>query len=513
MTDSGVCCRTAIDRDEASQMKLTPFGPLSGPPAAQTERRASARALVVAAITMLGIFATMRQGSAQEPGLPQDVAAFVAHHEACMMIQATGWEDEQPWAERGCYSLGQEEKDIRQHYPSDEHILGLLKGHFPPVAIDFRRLRNQATQAAKANGPLWPSLILDWHGVNAAAAPAAVAVLNTEIALSVPPHNAVLITHDGIRKTNPIFSRNGEKIAFFEDIDHDAGIARIIVIDRSGHELSRTDVRPPDRFIPQPLMAIDKPAKPVEWESIARAQWLDDDRLVLQSSLGEYPPRAFIILNAMTGEILKNFVDTGSHAMFSPDGHHYYYRSDMPLGFICTCPPLIFEGRRLTLSTDEGDIFAEDKKYLELQIGPVWASDSQTLFILVEKVNEYVVDPNRPSQVLAWSHGTSTYLDGYLTGTPQKMFQANGDLFVITASGEGATYKTHVWKYPESRLPVVPVDARWLAGSIDWARRHRRWLEAKLKEASPDASMPDFWCASCDLAALPRASPPLTDYE
>lgn len=436
---------------------------------------------------------------AQASDVPPDVSALVANRAVCAKILARGWGDERPWGDHGCYNIDAPVAGLLRKYAQFPDILDILNRPWTQSASYVMRPAALAMRTPHVPGSLWPLAALDWHDGHAVDAPAAVAVVSNEIVMTAPPDVSARLTHDSVKKTDPVFSRDGQKIAFLEEVDPSLGVGRIVIIDRKGHELKRIDVRPPQMRIPQPLMPPEEPKKAVFWERIARYQWLSGDRIAIQSSSKFYEPNAFLILDSKTGKVLTSFVDTGPNARFSTDGAHYYYRADIHLGYICTCPPNP-NVEPFTIRTDVGVLTLPEDRQIDLDYGAVWSEDGSRLFMpfLDRPLNNYIY---------VWSHGVGTWLDGKFGGVIQRIYLKNGDLFVVTATGQGLSCAQHGWKFPGGRQTAVPFKPGY--GDEDpasFSEKHRNWLEQTLTTIDPEARTPDFWCKDCDLAMLPRAS-------
>lgn len=433
---------------------------------------------------------------------PADVAVYVSHREACEAIAATSGDDEQPWAEHGCYGLGSEEAPLRLRYAGQKQVLQLLEWH-KRLAVQSKRPQPVPPWlwAGQPVGGWWTPADLDWHNRRGADAPDSVAVIDNELVVVSADGRAAQLTLDGVAKSDPVFSPDGNYIAFLEPVDRRQGVGQIVIIDRLGHEVRRLNVQPPNALIPQPSMQFRKPGAPIAWQSVARFQWAGDDRIAVQSSLNVYPPRAFLILNVGTGKVVDSFIDAGSRVAFSHDGKHYFYKAGMPLGYICTCvPPVPVDP--ITLRTDEGVVATPTDQYIGFGVGPVWSADGQMLFV-------EMTDKQRMSHILTWSHGRATLLEGTLAGPVWDMYEKNGDLFVVDNVPDGTKYRQQAWIFTGRRSPAVALNPNlpfW--NPIYWPMQHREWLERAVARARPDARTPDFWCADCDLALLPRMSNP-----
>lgn len=440
---------------------------------------------------------------------PADVAAYIARAEACEAIAAKWGDDWQPVVEHGCGDLPSMAAVLQGRYAGQKLVLRYLNRPWRPVPVKRPRPAPPWMWGGQPSGAWWTPEDLDWHYAGGLDAPDAVAVIDNELVGTSGDGRTAQLTLDGVAKSDPVFSPDGQNIAFLEPVERRLGVGQIVIIDRLGHEVRRLNVQPPDPLIPQPSMIFGRPGVPIAWHSVARFQWLDGNRIVVQSSIAAENPRAFLILNSSTGAVLAAFTDSGSRVKFTQDGRHYFFQAGVPLGYMCTCQP---DPRRnpnpVSFRTDEGVVSIPGYPWVDLSVGPVWSADGNTLFLIASGWN---IAP----RIFAWSGGHATLLDGPPLKSAADMYEGNGDLIVVDNVRDGTKYRRQTWKFARGRPPAAAVDNvyDWSKPGY-WARQHREWLEKAVARVRPDARMPDFWCKDCNLTVLPRmSSPPHGPYE
>jgi Tol biopolymer transport system component len=127
------------------------------------------------------------------------------------------------------------------------------------------------------------------------------------------------VTHDGIPKYLPVWSKDGSKIAFNRDTDSKRALSELVVIDESGHQIDDVLVRPTDEAPPEGLKYVES------------MEWLSNSKIAI-SGTQNIDLVETVIINLKNGtEVLNILSNAGEEAVFSPDGSHVANKDGTPL--------------------------------------------------------------------------------------------------------------------------------------------------------------------------------------
>lgn len=317
-----------------------------------------------------------------------------------------------------------------------------------------------------------------------------VVIKNNDIYLSVGSGPMMPLTHDGIPKDSPLFSKDGSRIAYAERADRAGAIAMIIVIDRFGQELNRIYVHPQ-----QPVRGQEASDDPAAMLYVEQMEWLTNSRIAVS---GEVNPSSSenLIFDLPPHGLPKRFFDDGSVG-YSPDGAHFAFEGGMPhFSPAANWTP--------TLNVDDNTVpvypASTSNSHITFISTPRWSPDSRSLAVLVR-------DAQSSSLKLVTWHAGSAVTTSLLptTATPALLpaaldsknqatvFYGNGS-WVVTSKGGSWQLSTDGKSFlgiqgDAARDPAVAAHA----------------LLTKLEQATNlPASHVDFWCKSCGLSTLPR---------
>lgn len=126
------------------------------------------------------------------------------------------------------------------------------------------------------------------------------------------------LTNDGIPKGNPLWSKDGTKIAFERDIDRSVALDNLIVMDpETGRTLGDVRIRPTSSGEMDSIRYIE------------RIEWLTTDEIAAYGSINPSTVDVLII-DTKTGKEVMDYTDDSGGAAFSPDGEHAATINGMP---------------------------------------------------------------------------------------------------------------------------------------------------------------------------------------
>jgi len=284
------------------------------------------------------------------------------------------------------------------------------------------------------------------------------------------------VTDDGIPKDDPLWSKDGTKIAFLRKIDKGVALDNLIVVDpESGRTLANIRICP---VIPGEVYDINY---------VERIEWLTADNI---AAAGNVNPSSVhtLVFDARTGKELTDYIDDDGGAVFSPDGEHVAAETGAPHW----TPDW---GSAPELDIGDQRVYPAKGVHVTLLSKPAWSDDSKEVAVVVEDYKS-----KRRSIVLCGLQGTceSTALPAEAKSEPYDRFQVqwNGDRIY-------ATLPQSTWSSQRgdsiAGVSSPPPDRKAAA----------KGLTAALREQIQNlgGKEPDFWCADCALAKLPRKAP------
>ncbi|MGC1397536.1 hypothetical protein [Candidatus Binatus sp.] len=283
------------------------------------------------------------------------------------------------------------------------------------------------------------------------------------------------LTHDGIPKGPLVWSRDGTKIAFLRKIDHAVAIDNLVVIDsETGRTLSDILIGPVSSGEAYPF------------DYIERIQWLTADTI---AAAGNVNPSSddTLVFDTKTGEELTDYLDDTGGPVFSPDGEHAAVEGGMP-----HWTPLY--GREPELDIDYRRVYPAKGVKVTLLTKPAWSEDSKEVAVAAQDNQS-----KRASIVVCGLQGAceSTALPaGKWDPDENYQIQWNGGRVYLTApEGTWSSQRGDSTAAASSPPPDLKAAATGLTAGL---REQIQKLGGK---------GPDFWCADCALAKLPREAP------
>lgn len=216
----------------------------------------------------------------------------------------------------------------------------------------------------------------------------AVFVKNNEIVISTETAEQLQLTHNGIPKDFPVWSKDGLKIAFIEKTIRNTALSRLRVISRDGTSLFSSLIHP----VPSdPRVAV------FGMRFVERVVWVSDSRIAVSGSINPSTCEN-ITFDLSTRSISHHFFDDGCNAAYSPDGLH--------IAYITGAPHFTPEsGRERELIVDGRRLFPQPGTQVKFITDPKWNKDSQTLAIVATE------DKTKTSHIVMWrSKGKPTII-------------------------------------------------------------------------------------------------------
>lgn len=309
----------------------------------------------------------------------------------------------------------------------------------------------------------------------------------------------VQLTHDGIPKDLPLFSKDGSEIAYAERADRGGGKGMIVVINRQGRELYRVYVSPKHNVGAQ--AASDGPGAAPYFEHF---QWLTNSLIAVNGAINPSQGQDLIYHLPPSG-VPYQFFDDGE-VVYSPDGRQVAYETGMPHWARGGQTPALDVIEGLGIDYDVITAYpTTPSTHIRFISSPRWSPDSQTVAILVQDLQGRSLklvmwDRNRFPSVteaeLPSTAATATLLPDALGNDRASVFYgANG--WVVTSQG-GA------WQLGADGKTFLPLKGSAAEDPAVASRALRTRLESSARNAG--AVWSDFWCQSCSLSKLPRRS-------
>ncbi len=307
------------------------------------------------------------------------------------------------------------------------------------------------------------------------------------------------LTYDDIPKGNPLWSKDGTKIAFERKIDRGVAFDNLMVIDpETGQTLANL------------LICPTSPEEGYAIRFIEGIEWLTGDKIAAKGSIDPSSTQTFVY-DINTGKELMDYVDNDGGAVFSLDGEHAASQNGSPHW---TPEP----DREPELEIDDERVYPATGIHVRLLSDPVWSEDSARVAVVAEgyesKQRSVVVcglkggcqstvlpttvkpDPDDrfriqwnngrvyvtfPAAILPWAHGTVTQTTWSLQP---------GDAKAVVSASQPSVYDSQL-SY-QNQIQKLGGDA-----AVNLLKQIQKLGGIE----------PDLWCQDCALAKLPRKAP------
>lgn len=288
-------------------------------------------------------------------------------------------------------------------------------------------------------------------------------VKNNEIFVTADGSQPRRVTHDGIPKFLPVWSKDGSKIAFNRRVDSKQALSELVVIDENGNRIADVMIRPAEK------------APSGGMRFVENVEWISSDTVAVGGSINPGLTET-LVLDLKTGEELNDIYDDDGGAIFSPDGAHVAYVDGMPHFSPQDTwqPELNIDYTPVLPKSGTREVFLTPAR---------WSADSHGLAVVAQdyrtkKVSVFVWHPSEAASLVP--------LDLVPSG-PVDLFWTGAKLYV--------RFMGHTWRVQDG--DSVEVAAESAADPFELAKLEEKKLESIGRDA-------DFWCQSCSLANLPR---------
>jgi hypothetical protein len=314
-------------------------------------------------------------------------------------------------------------------------------------------------------------------------------VQNNQICLSDATNMVRCITSDNRTKYLPVWSRDGNKIAYLEAGDNSSSLATAVVIDRGGKRLAGI-----------PIKTLDIGEIRSGMRYVDSVEWISNNRLAVSGSVNP-SSREYVVINLDTVRVTDEFVSDKYRASFSADGFSYAAVSGMPhfTPKDSHAPILIVNGQRL-----KGVIPGS----VEIAGSPAWAPDGSTIAIPLR--NSFGTPNEGVDSVVFWERSSGLT---HLITAPVRLRDVRwGDTGLIAATmpdayGQRATLG---WKLPVTAKPFGMSSWQPVADPmlLNVDKRDQKLRTQLRNSLMVDGGINiDIWCVSCGLSNLPRRVP------
>jgi len=320
-----------------------------------------------------------------------------------------------------------------------------------------------------------------------------------DIFVTVVGGKSRLLINDNIPKGNPLWSKDGSKIAFERDIASSIALDDLVIIDPvSGAEITSLKICPEATEL---QCAINR---------VEGIEWLDEGRIAVQGNINPSTSQTFVY-DLKTEKVVADYTDDTGGAVFSPNGVHAATINGMPhfVNNSENSPELEIDNKR---------IFPALLAHYEFLSHPAWSHDSYRVAAVVKEVSS-----GRLSVVVCKFQG-----DCSLTGltvaskTVQDRFRIEWEESTIritlpeeTTALDGSAKLESSWTLaPGDHLAVISESRPSLMPSaLDTETILQQKVEALggkqaallVKNIKQNKGVEfDIWCKGCGLESLPR---------
>jgi hypothetical protein len=277
-----------------------------------------------------------------------------------------------------------------------------------------------------------------------------------------------ILAQGGAGRGRPAISPDGTRIAFVQNTDRRVALADVVTVSLEGKELTRTPIEPVQQGLAYAGMRY-----------VEALRWVSPSRLAVRGSINPAQSQYYII-DTSSGRIVNDFTDDDSAAAISPDGLHVAAVAEDPhYGADASTAPTITLDDHVIARLASGTSVASALRFAPEGNAIAWATrDSRRNAAL----NIWTAEGVR---ALALSALPDAALDLHWNGARVFVRAASAGGSQIWAAGAGAKAAEHVQQDPQA--PALAL---------------REKLAGQARAAG--VVEPDFWCAACSLALLPR---------
>lgn len=297
----------------------------------------------------------------------------------------------------------------------------------------------------------------------------------------------------------PLWSKDGEKVAFIESTPATLGLAMLRVVDRHGQSL---------------LTLTIKPVVHGETSSGMRAveslQWVDAHRIAVSGSVNPSSQETLVV-DLQQGSISDEYIDDGGGLSFSPDGKHVAQLIGAP-HFTATA------NRRPALRVDGSDVVLPSPVKAAGFGTPVWSADNRSIAIPMKDASgrdvlvHWQADRLRVIDLPAQATDGSARLDVFWSGSQLQLQRSPAS--EATPRPGAKTVPTEFWS-----LNPVAKSATWAkqSGAVERPAQREKVARSSVLKGLPPEFGPttpdqvDVWCVDCRTEATPRKTGVITE--
>lgn len=312
---------------------------------------------------------------------------------------------------------------------------------------------------------------------------------NKQICLTGPSRAVNCIAGNDREKFLPVWSREGDRIAYIEIGGTPSALATLFVIDTQSRRLGEV-----------PLKVVEKGEIRSGMRQVESLEWISGSRLV---ALGSINPSSteYLVVDTSKMKVVEEFVSDGFGATFSPDGLSYIATSGLPhfTKKESRNPSLIINGHRLqNLVPNQTEIAG----------APSWAPDGSTVAVPLRYATS--TSSAEVDLTVLWLQDSNEKRSIMVPANTRKLeWGASGLIATTLASGQKAG-EVQAWELPIVTKPFQMSGWRLVSRppSVDAENMNRR-LTAELRSwlKMDSGSSIDIWCKGCILSDLPRRVP------
>lgn len=312
----------------------------------------------------------------------------------------------------------------------------------------------------------------------------AVFVRDKQICITGPSKVVSCMPGDNLDKLLPVWSREGDRIAYIEVGATPSALATLFMIDAQGKKLGEV-----------PLKVIGDGEIRSGMRQVEAVEWLSANRLVASGSVN--PSSAeYLVVDTSRMVVVDELVSEGFQAAFSPDGLSYVAGAGQPhfTKKEARRPTLIVNGRRLSHVVPD---------QMEIAGSPSWSPNGSAVAIPVRYATSA---PDVVDQAVLWLRDSEDKRSVVLPTNTRKLGWGASGLTAATAGQQAS----QVWELPIVTKPFQISGWRLASQSPSAnAEAKQRMLTAELRSTvhMVAGSGIDIWCKGCDLAEIPRRVP------
>ena len=287
---------------------------------------------------------------------------------------------------------------------------------------------------------------------------------------------AVQITSDGLHKEDPLWSKDGSRIAYLQGVDKNLALAELVVVSGVGSKLADVLIRP---------VRADQGD---DMRFIETLQWLTPEKIAASGSINPSTEES-LVLDLASGQEVMNYYDDSGGTVYSPDGEHAAYVDGAPH----------FAARDETepaLNIDLRRVYPAAGVQVDFLSQAAWSPDGTAVAILAK---------SRASRALSL---VVCRVDSGCSQAPLRAASADGE-FTLGWSADALTVTagSATWSVQTGSADLSPEAIRRAsAPPLPDLKQRADALVNDLRQKILDAGgvSPDFWCANCILSTLPR---------